>query len=392
MVREYRDIRWKGRIMSVTLPAWLIVLLIVNTSFGKDDAYAEIDRGMDRFNVIYRHVVEGYYKEIAPGDLIEAGIRGMESQLDPYTQFLGEKAAEQLRIDTMGKFGGIGITIILKDRAPTVVSVIRSTPADRAGLFAGDRIIRIEGDPTEGKGLDEVVSRLRGEPGTAVRITVEREGEPRPLEFSLVREDIELPNVAFADTIEGGIGYLSMARTRFSDRTDKDVEEALTSLRAKGARGIVLDLRGNPGGLLPQAIKVTNKFLDRGKLIVSTKGRTRDQNREYVASEEPVVRDLPLVILVDGGSASASEIVAGAIQDSDRGLIMGTNTFGKGSVQTVLDVDEETKLKLTTALYYTPSGRSIHKPSNGRDADISVMIGGRSLSLFDVLGTIRGAG
>lgn len=397
----------KGRGLAGTVVArmWapsraLIVCLLllqatVAGAWAQEDAYAEIDKGMDRLATVYRHIVQGYYTEVDPGELIEAAIsgeHGMLGELDPYSQYLNEKAVEQLRIDTTGRFGGLGITVVLKDRVPTVVTVLHNTPAERAPLFPGDRIVKIDGTQTEGLSLDETVSRLRGEPGSSVRIEVEREGESSALVFSIVREDIKVDSVAFADTVEGGIGYLSMAYTRFSDTTDEEVDQALRSLRAKGATGIALDLRGNPGGLLPQAIKVANKFLGKSRLIVSTKGRANDQSRDYLATDEALVPDLPLAVLVDGSSASASEIVAGAIQDSDRGLIVGTNSFGKGSVQTVIDIDRETKLKLTTALYYTPSGRSIHKPSNGMGSGISVTIGGRSLPLYDVFETARDAG
>ena len=256
---------------------------------------------------------------------------------------------------------------------PEVITTIEDTPADTAGLVAGDLIVEIEGKSTVGKPLWEVVDQLRGVPGTAVNLSIRREGIPDPIPHAIVRAEIRVNSVTYSEEIEPGIGYIGMARTRFSEETGQEVEAALQDLSGRDSRGLILDLRGNPGGLLSQAREVADKFLDPGQLIVATKGRVPDQSKEYRARGPNILgKAVPLIVLVDQGSASASEIAAGAIQDADRGLILGAPTFGKGSVQTVVRVDDETALKLTTALYYTPSGRSIHRSSGPADATLSV--------------------
>ena len=330
----------------------------------KKDRYSEAEQGIERFGEVYKHLLMNYYRDLSPDKIVSSGIEGMLEDLDPYTQFFNERALKQLRIDTSGKFGGLGITLGIdpRTRTPEVISVIEGTPADSAGLVAGDRIVEIEGKPSVGKPLDEVVDQLRGDPGTVVQIAVRREGVPEPAPHAIVRAQIEVKSVPYAEEVEPGIGYVRMARTRFSEETGQEVEAALRRLKERGAKGVILDLRGNPGGLLSQAREVADKFLEPGQLIVSTKGRTPDQNQDYKAQGPAVLgKETPLIVLVDRGSASASEIVAGAVQDADRGLILGMPTFGKGSVQTVVRVSDGTALKLTTALYYTPAGRSIHR-------------------------------
>lgn len=333
----------------------------------KKDSYTEVEQGIERFGEIYKHLLLNYYREIPPDKIVSSGIEGMLEELDPYTQFFNERALKQLRIDTSGKFGGLGITLGIdtQTRTPEVISVIEGTPADSAGLVAGDRIAEIEGKTTVGKPLDEVVDQLRGDPGTVIRIAVRREGVPDLAPHAIVRAQIEVKSVPYAEEVQTGIAYVRMARTRFSEETGQEVEAALRRLKEKGLKGAILDLRGNPGGLLSQAREVADKFLEPGQLIVATKGRTLDQNQDYKAQGPTVLgKEVPLIVLVDRGSASASEIVAGAIQDADRGLILGTPTFGKGSVQTVVRVSDGAALKLTTALYYTPSGRSIHRQAD----------------------------
>ena len=382
---------------------WMIVLLAILLAVCwvvdrgrtmEKDVYGAVDRNLDRFNEAYRRIVHSYYQEIDPEQILVAGIDGMLEELDPYSQFLHKLQYEQLKIDTTGKFGGLGISIGIKDGLPTVIWTMEGTPADSVGLLAGDRIVEIEGERTREKSLDEVVSAIRGKPGTNLSIRVEREGEREELPFAIVRQVITVKSVTFADEIEPGIGYVRMKRTRFSENTGADLETALKKLGAKKVSGVILDLRGNPGGLLPQACEVADKFLRKGQLIVYTEGRAEGQSRQYVAEEPPTLPpDVRLVVLVDGGSASASEIVAGAIQDSDRGLILGTGTFGKGSVQTVMNLDQEAAVKITTALYYTPSGRCIHKDQGGRPGGYpgAIAIGGRILPLDSILREVERA-
>ncbi|MFH1006869.1 MAG: S41 family peptidase, partial [Candidatus Latescibacterota bacterium] len=331
----------------------------------EDDALAAIDEGFDVFGEVYRYIANNYVEEIEHEKIIQAGIEGMLEQLDPYTQFLNTQArVDQLRIDTTGEFGGLGIQIAVLNNAPTVISPIDGTPAYHIGLQAGDRIVKIEGDPTLGMSLEEVVSILRGKPGTPVTITIERTGEETPLDFTIVREIIKVKSVTLAEKVTETIGYVRLARFREgeSNSATHELSEAIQHLKDQDIQAFILDLRSNPGGLLSEACSVADLFLDKGQLIVFTKGRAPHQNRELFAEEDPFLDPaIPMVVLVGPGSASASEIVAGAIQDHDRGLIVGTPTFGKGSVQTLHRIGRDKELKLTTALYYTPSGRSIHK-------------------------------
>ncbi len=387
-----------SRRIALVLFAWVPFLL--STPFAaaaeeQKDPYAEIAKGVERFGEVYKRLLVDYYREVTPDKLITSGIEGMLDDLDPYTQFFNDRALKQLRIDTSGKFGGLGITlgIDVQTRTPEVITTIEGTPADSAGIVAGDRIVEIEGKPTAGKPLDEVVEQLRGEPGTVVRIAIRREGVAAPAPHAIRRAQIAVKSVPYAEEVEQGIGYIRMARTRFSEETGQEVEAALRNLKERGVKGVILDLRGNPGGLLSQAREVAEKFLDSGQIIVSTKGRAPDQSQDYRAQGPAVLgKEVSLAVLVDRGSASASEIVAGAIQDADRGLIVGATTFGKGSVQTVVRVSEDRALKLTTALYYTPSGRSIHRQADDGGpfrAPITLTVDDRDVSvhaLVDVVG------
>ena len=358
--------------MSIRKVGALIALITLGVLYfapprAEEDPFAKMDKGFDLFTQVYKAVLQNYVEEVDPEEAIYAAIRGMLESLDPYSQFLSEKAkVDQLKIETTGEFGGLGIQISIIGDVPVVISPIEGTPAYEVGLQAGDKIIRIDGEPTKGKPITEIVNTLRGKPGTRVTITIEREGVEEPIDYTITRAVIKIKAVPLATRL-GDIGYIRLAR--FSKVAGDEVEAALRDLQAQGIKGLILDLRSNPGGLLAEACEVADKFLDEGKLIVSTKGRVEDQNRRYYSEHPPVLDpDIPLVVLVDGGSASASEIVAGAIQDHDRGLIVGEQTFGKGSVQTVQTIGNggRMKLKLTTALYYTPSGRCIHRPELGK--------------------------
>ena len=338
-----------------------------------EDAYAQLGRGFDEINQAYELLYNEYVDELKPEDLSKTAISGMLRDLDPYTSFFDREDLEQLRIDTQGKFGGLGITISKRgkdDGPPVVMSVIEGTPADTSGLVVGDRIIAIEGDPTYTKKLREVVSVLRGHEGEGVTITVERPGLDESFDQPIIRARIGIPSVQIPGEVDPDIGYISMSwlnSGRFTERTGGELTRALNASLESGAQGIVLDLRGNPGGLLNSAVDVVDKFLPPDRLVVSTKGRRPEQSRSHKTREAPVLpAEIPLIVLVDGRSASASEIVAGAIQDWDRGLVLGTQTFGKGSVQTVRQLGRDKALKLTTAAYYTPSGRSIHNAEKRR--------------------------
>jgi carboxyl-terminal processing protease len=284
----------------------------------------------------------------------------MTGILDPYSEFLDEKSLGYLIEDTQGEFEGLGIEIDVRKDYIVIVSPLEGTPAFRMGLQAGDKIIEIEGQSTKGISPEKALSKLRGKKGTTVNITVLRDGLDKPMKYSLIRDVIEIKSVPYYGTTQDGIGYIRL--NRFAETSPNEVKQALEQLKKNNPKGIILDLRSNPGGLLSSAVEIAGFFLGKEKLIVETKGRDITQNRKFQYSQEALCPDLPLAVLVDRGSASASEIVAGAIQDWDRGIIVGDTTFGKGLVQTLINLNDGSALKLTTAKYYIPSGRLIQRP------------------------------
>lgn len=312
---------------------------------------------LDLFGTIFERIRSNYVEEVDEVELVEAAIRGMITSLDPHSAYLDPEGFDDMQVQTRGSFGGLGIEITQEDGFVKVVSPIDDTPADRAGLMAGDFITHVDGESILGLTLQESVDLLRGEIGSPVTLTVAREGEV-PFDVEIIRDEIKIR--AVRHRAEGDIGYIRV--TTFSGNVDVDLTEAIADLDAEiGAdlvRGYVLDLRNNPGGLLTQAVEVSDLFLERGE-IVSTRGRDPGQTQRYNASPGDLADGLPIVVLVNGGSASASEIVSGALQDHRRGIVVGTKTFGKGSVQNVQPLNDKGALRLTVARYYTPSGRSI---------------------------------
>ena len=294
-----------------------------------------------------------YVDKIDPHLLKEAGIKGMLSILDPYSELLEAKAYSGLLEETSGEFQGLGIEIVVKDRFLTVVSTLEGTPAHRAGLLAGDRITRIEGKNAIGISSEEAVQKLRGEKGTKVMIIVSRPGSATPLEFTVIRDVIEVKAVPYYGVIGDRIGYIRLKR--FSEGASVEVAKAVKELSQQSISSLILDLRGNPGGLLSQAVEVAGLFLDGKKLIMETKGQDATLNQKFYSERKAILPESPLAVLVDNGSASASEIVAGAIQDWDRGVIIGDTTFGKGMVQSLLELEDGLAFKLTTAQYFPPS-------------------------------------
>lgn len=344
-----------------------------------EDPYAEVNASWERFGAVYSRILENYYARLDQEEVMSAAIKGMLGQLDTYSEFYDEEGLRQLRQDTTGKFAGLGITVAIKDRFPVVIAPIEDTPAFRAGLRPGDLIVAVEGKSTLDMQLESVVNALRGDPGTKVAISVATHLGATPREVEIQREVIRIKSVVLVEELKGKIGYVSMRRTRFSEHTSSEVEEAVKSLPR--VEGLILDLRGNPGGLFSQATQVADLFLPQGVPIVSIKEREGGREEVKYSRRQSIARDIPLVVLIDEGSASASEIVAGAIQDNDRGVIVGTASFGKGSVQTIFDLREEASsaLKLTTALYYAPSGRSIHREQDIVRPVHRVLFGNREL-------------
>ncbi len=313
---------------------------------------------LETFTNILTIVQKNYVEEVGTKDLLEGAVNGMLGSLDPHSAYLTPELYKELQVDTKGSFGGLGIEITNRSGVLTVVSPIEDTPAYREGIEPGDQIIKIEGEFTKDMALMDAVKKMRGRPGSKVTISVKREGTADLLDFTITREDIRIESVKSRD-LGGGYGYVRI--TQFQERTAQNVDSALVEIAAKNdgkLRGLVLDLRNDPGGLLSQAVKVTDEFLDSG-MIVYTDGRLDSQNQKYFAHKQGSHTDFPMVILVNGGTASAAEIVAGALQDHKRALVLGTQTFGKGSVQTILPLDDSSAIRLTTARYYTPGGRSI---------------------------------
>ena len=333
-----------------------------------DNTYANIER----FIQVLTKVRDHYVEPVTTDKLMDNAIRGMLRTLDPYSQYLDKEEAERLETTTHGAFGGIGISIGMRDSWVTVVSPIEGTPAWRAGIQGGDRIIRIDGASTEGFSLDDAMKRMRGEKGTKVVLTIFREGRDKPMAFEITRDIIQIKSVPFAGVLENGIGYIRLSS--FSEKSREEIDQALSKIEKQKVRGLILDLRFNPGGLLSQAVEVSEEFAPRGKKIVYTRGRDPSQNRDFISTADQPHLGYPLVVLVNQWTASASEIVSGAVQDLDLGVVAGQTTFGKGLVQTVIPLTRSVrgpKLKLTTAKYYTPSGRCIQKDEQLKDGALA---------------------
>jgi carboxyl-terminal processing protease len=352
MLGEYVRVRKSALFVGVAIIALLIGGLVYALA---DNLYANLEE----FGQVAAVVNSHYMEEVDSEDLIRAGIKGMLETLDPYSEFLDPKRHRALLEDAHGQFEGLGIEIAIKEGWLTVISPLEDTPAERMGIQAGDRIIEIEGVSTEGITTEGAVTKLRGKKGTVVSITIDREGIKEPMEYTIERDVISLRAVPYFGVAPGGIGYVRL--NRFSDISSDELKEAVSDLLRENIKGLILDLRGNPGGLLNQAVAVASVFLEPKKLVVETKGKAKSQNKEFRSSGKPLYPHLPLAVLVDGGSASGSEIVAGAIQDWDRGVIIGDTTFGKGLVQNVVQLKDGAGLKLSTAKYLIPSGRSIQK-------------------------------
>jgi carboxyl-terminal processing protease len=379
----------KAGLVFVGLVAGILISLNFSAIAQKDSLSPLPVEELRSFADVFNAIKQGYVEPIEDKKLITYAISGMLSNLDPHSTYLDADAFKDLQVSTQGEFGGLGIEVGMEDGFVKVVSPIEDTPADRAGIKAGDLIIKLDETPVKGMTLNDAVKKMRGKPKTPIKLTIVRKGETKPLEITIVRDKIKVQSVK-SKMIEPGYGYLRI--TQFQEETVADVARHLDKMfhpaadpKAKGKdaakagaapeiKGIVLDLRNDPGGLLNSAIGVSAAFLPPKTLVVSTDGRTEDAKRKFLAIPEdyqrgqkddvlkslpPEVKTVPLIVLVNGGSASASEIVAGALQDHKRAVVLGTQTFGKGSVQTILPLPGNTAIKLTTARYYTPSGRSI---------------------------------
>ena len=364
----------KGKIGSVAAVAAAFAAGVavgpVVGALAQDGGRAETYRLLNLFGDVFERVRAEYVEPINDRDAVENAINGMLTGLDPHSSYLNQRNYRDMQVQTRGEFGGLGIEVTQENGYIKVISPIDETPAFRAGVKPGDLITHLNGNSVQGLSLQEAVEQMRGERGSAIRITIRREGADRPIELSLTR-DVIRPQVVRSRLEGGDVGYIRLSS--FNEQTETALRRAVQSLRgqaAGGLKGLVLDLRNNPGGLLDQAVQVADDFLDQGE-VVSTRARRQEDAQRWNAKAGDIASGLPMVVLINGGSASASEIVAGALQDHRRAVVLGVKSFGKGSVQTVMPIPGQGAIRLTTARYYTPSGRSIQ--STGIEPDIEVL-------------------
>ncbi|OGU14367.1 MAG: peptidase S41 [Geobacteraceae bacterium GWC2_53_11] len=350
--------------------AFLSIFIISSQRHSSAEAKGSDYESIELFTDVMSIIKKSYVEEVDTKKLIYGAINGMLSSLDPHSSFMPPDTYKEMKIDTKGAFGGLGIEISIKDGVLTVISPIEDTPAFKAGIKAGDMILKIDDKFTKDLNINDAVKRMRGIKGTKVILTIMREGFDKPKEFPLVRDIIQVKSVRFS-LMDGGYGYVRIAQ--FQEKTDEDLTKALKALKEENKgelKGLVLDMRNDPGGLLEQAFKVADHFVPEGQMVVYTEGREKDSKMQFTAKKGGKEPNYPIVVVINGGSASASEIVAGALQDHKRAIILGTQSFGKGSVQTIIPLSDDSGLRLTTARYYTPKGRSIQ--AKGITPDITV--------------------
>jgi len=340
---------------------WLVVLvlmIVAGFAFRKPaEKYFDIAKSLDIFATLFKEVNAYYVDELEPEKLIRKGIDGMLESLDPYTDYISEDELETFRISTTGQYGGIGALIGVINKKTVITHPYKDFPAYKAGLKVGDEIVSVDGKVVQGKTTSEISSVLKGQPKTEVELKIKRFGQKDNVSVRIKREKIILTNIAYAGLVEPTVGYIKL--DDFTPGASREVSDAVVSLKEKGAQKIILDLRENPGGLLHEAVNIVSLFIARGQEVVSTKGKVDDWNKSYKTLNSPVDTEIPMVVLVSDGSASASEIVAGSLQDYDRAVLIGKKTFGKGLVQTTRQLAYNSQLKVTTAKYYIPSGRCI---------------------------------
>lgn len=339
---------------------FIIFFSFVAIAATKQDIYRKIKDSQRTINSVYKYLITHYVDDIDLEKFTKMSIDNMLSDLDPYTVYLVDDQKSNLDMLTKGKYGGVGIQIGKRDDVITVIAPTEDSPAKRAGIMAGDILIKIDGNDTKSMSMDDAAKLIRGKEGTDVILTIERFSEGAPLDFILTREDIPVKDVSYYGMLDETIGYIRL--NRFSKNSAIEVEKAIASLSNNNLSSIVLDLRDNPGGLLNSAVSILDMFIEKDELLVWTAGKARQSNKKYFSKSDPIVPgDVQIAVLVNGGSASASEIVAGVIQDLDRGIVVGRQSFGKGLVQTVYNLDRNKALKVTTAKYYIPSGRLIQR-------------------------------
>lgn len=347
----------KKRITKITL----VVALVMSSIFsvGYADSYFEVSKNLDIFATLFRELNIYYVDESDPGKLIKTGIDAMLESLDPYTNYIPESNMEDYKLMTTGQYGGIGALIQKQGDYVVISEPYEGFGAFKAGLRAGDKILEVDGKSVKGKNTSDIREVLLGQPGSSIELKIERPGTSEPLVKKVVREEVKIKDVPYYAMLKDSVGYIKL--TGFTESASKEVKTALVSLKEQNAKYMVLDLRGNGGGLLNEAVNIVNFFIPKGSEVVFTKGKIKEWDKSYKALNEPIDTQIPLVVLIDEGSASASEIVSGSLQDHDRAIVVGNQSFGKGLVQSVRPLSYNSKLKVTVAKYYTPSGRCIQK-------------------------------
>ncbi len=359
--------RRKSWVIGPMIALALLCGVVIGKGWERTGHASETYEELKTFSEVLNQVQKHYVEETKPKDLIQGAIRGMLGTLDPHSAYMTPEMYKEMQVETRGEFGGVGIQIGVKDNRLSVIAPIEGTPAYRAGIKAGDFITKVNEDSTKDLSLMDAVTKMRGPKGSKVNLTIQRDGTPEPLVFTLLRDTIKIESVK--SKMIDNLGYVRL--TQFQEATGRDLSKAIKQFRDQKVQGTILDLRNNPGGLLTAAVDVSEQFLPSGKLVVYTKSREGKKD-EWFAKSKDQLEDLPVIVLVNEGSASASEIVAGALQDWGRAVVVGTTSFGKGSVQTILALGDGSGLRLTTAKYYTPKGRSIQ--STGITPDIVVKL------------------
>lgn len=365
----------KFKISLITVLLSAAVLFTGLTISRDDDIYEKINRNMNLFGQVYKEIALNYVDEIDADKFMTAGIEGMLSTLDPYTNYIDEKSRDQIELITSGKYGGVGITVSVRDSMIVITEIMNGYEAQKKGLRVGDKIIEIDGSNISNRKSETMKGLVRGPVGTEVNLKIDRDGEV--IDFSLIRQEIILKNVSYFGYLEPknkGIAYVKL--DRFTNISESEIENAINKLKSEGdIKGLVLDLRDNGGGLLDAATGILNKIVTKNSLLVITKGKRTDSEKKYFSKEDPMItEDIPVAVLINQNTASASEIVSGAIQDLDRGVIVGTKSFGKGLVQQIKDLDKKAQIKITSSRYYTPSGRWIQEKNYFKDNKYGVFV------------------
>ena len=351
----------RTRTTILSILTFTIISLDICSGNSSRDIYRQVRKNQSLINDVYRQLVTNYVDDIDLDAFTKISINNMLSELDPYTTYMEKQEKDGIEMLTKGKYGGVGIQIGIREKELTVISPIDNSPAKKAGILSGDKIIGIDSVKTKDYSIDDAAKLIRGKKGTEVVLTIKRYGEPDFIKFVLVRENIPVKDISYFGMLNEGTGYIRL--TRFSRNSDKEMLTAINSLLSDNMSGLILDLRDNPGGLLNSAVNILDLLVDKGEILVWTEGKTSKSAKKYYSQNDPIVPDnMNIIVLVNQGSASASEIISGTLQDLDRGVVIGRKTYGKGLVQTVFNLDRDRAIKITTAKYYIPSGRLIQRP------------------------------